>query len=298
VQFGVLGPLQVLDDEGVPVDIGGPQPRKALAVLVAAAGHLVPVDALVEVIWAQAPPRSAGGTVQSYVSRIRRRLGDGTPLVYHLGAYRLDVAPDDVDFRRFEAHTAGGLELLEAGHADAAHRVLGEALALWRGPAFVDVTDVEAVAGLATRLEEVRMAALEGRIAADLALGRHAAVTGELAELVASNPFRETLHAHLALAQYRSGRQADALRTLDRVRRTLVDELGVGLGPALRELEAAVLRQDPELELGRGSDGGPPAVPPPPPAVAPSAGRFVGRARELATLTDLLDRATRGCTSP
>ena len=215
MQFRVLGALEAVDANGAPVDLGGRQPRVVVALLLAAAGSSVSPDALIDSLWGDDPPASATGTLQSYISRLRRKL-DATParVVWDEFGYRLDVPPGDVDFRRFEQLAADGRALLHAGRLDEAREALVAAEALWRGPAFAEVADLDGVRGLAVRLDEQRGAALEDRVTADLELGRHAAVVGELAALVVAHPLRERLHELLALALYRSGRQAEALRAL------------------------------------------------------------------------------------
>ncbi len=182
--------------------------------------------------------------------------------------YRLDIPADDVDFRRFERLADEGRVLLADGHPGEAAARLREALELWRGPALLECANEEFARGLATRLEERRLAALEDRIEADLALGRHAALVGELTELVGRNPLRETLWAQLALALYRAGRQADALRALDDMRTTLRDDLGVDPSRPLRTLEARILDQDPGLDATLAAPAASAL-----PASAPAAGR-------------------------
>lgn len=287
MQFGVLGPLEVLDDDGGTIDVGGTQPRTVLAALLVAEGHGVTVDGLLDAIWGDDPPASAAGTLQSYVSRLRRHLGDAAPLRWEPPGYRLDVDPGSVDFRRFEALVEEGRGLLSQGRAADARPLLVEALSLWRGAPLGEFADHDFAAGPRARLEELRLVALEDRLAADLALGRHAAVIGELTQIVADHPLREGPRAHLALALYRSGRQGDALRTIDDARRTLVEELGIDPGRPLRELEAAILAHDPSLDL---------TVPAAvlasrPPAVEAPAAPIVGRESELADLREALDEA-------
>ena len=303
MRFGVLGTLEVLDDEGGPVDLGGPQARTVLALLLAAAGRVVPAEAVVDALWGDDPPSSAAGTLQSYIHRLRRALephraprDQAKVLLWEPPGYRLDVDDDHVDFRRFERLAGEGRSLLEAGSAEAARRVLLDADALWRGPALLEYADHEFARGLATRLEERRVAALEDRFEADLLLGRHGAAVGELTELVAANPLREGLRAHLALALYRSGRQAEALRSLDEARRTLRDELGVDPGRPLLDLEAQILAQDPALDHVAApapvsvvpTAPAAPAAPEPAPS-APDEARLVGRQAELAQLVAALD---------
>jgi DNA-binding SARP family transcriptional activator len=239
MHYRVLGPLEVSDDEGRRVDVGGRQPRVLLAVLLVAGGRRVTVDALADAIWGEEPPASAMGTLQSYVSRLRRRLG-AEQLTWDDAGYQLDVAGQQVDARRFEALAEEGRALLAAGRPEEARAVLAEAEALWRGPALADFADLEFAMGPAARLEQRRLSAIEDRLAADLALGRHASVVGELAELVSANPLREGLQVQLALALYRSGRQAEALRSLADACRILREELGIEPSRELRNLESAI----------------------------------------------------------
>src|SRR5688572_19550794 len=247
MRFGLLGSLSVLDDAGRPLDLGGNQSRTVLAVLLGAAGRVVTAEALVDILWGEDPPASAPGTLQSYISRLRRELergGVARILLWEPPGYRLAVEAGDVDFRRFEALADEGRTLLAAGRAGEARDVLLEAGALWRGPALVEYRDREFAQGLVARLEDRRIAATEDRIGAELALGRHAAVVGELAELVNAHPLQEGFRGLLALALYRSGRQSEALRALSDARDTLRDELGVDLGRPLRDLESAILAHD------------------------------------------------------
>jgi len=282
--FGALGPLEVRDDSGALVDIGGRQPRVVLGVLLAAGGRSVSADALIDAIWGDEPPASAAGTLQSYVSRLRRHVGAAV-VVWDERGYRLDAAADAVDFRRFEALVDEGRNRLEAGDPAGASAALGQAESLWRGPAFSELADIDLARGPAARLDERRVAALEDRVDADLALGRHAAVVAELTELVATHPLRERLWAQLGLALYRSGRQADALRALSDAGRTLREELGIEPSRPLRELEQAILEHDPALDVR------PPRRSPTP---APSGARssLVGRDVDLDQLVTALDEST------
>jgi DNA-binding SARP family transcriptional activator len=267
----VLGPLEVTDDGGDPVDVGGRQARLVLAALVAAGGRPVSADALIETVWGDRPPATAAGTLQSYVSRLRRAL-DGTHLVFDDGGYRVDLTAHTVDLRRFEELATVGHVELAAGRPVAARRALTDALSLWRGPALLELVDQGASLAHAATIDEQRLTALEARIDADLALGRHTHVVGELQELAAEHPLREGLHARLALALYRGGRQAEALRALADASRMLRDELGLEPGRALRDLEQGILDHDPALD---------------PPALAAVrlddhvGTPFVGRQREL-----------------
>jgi DNA-binding SARP family transcriptional activator len=240
-EFRILGPLEVVDD-GRAVDLGGPRQRAVLALLLLHAGEAVPADRLIEEIWSGSPPEGAAGTLQSYVSKLRRELGRET-IVTRGGGYAIEAGPADLDLRRFERLTA---EASGLPAAQAATR-LREALSLWRGPALGELAYESWAQAPIGRLEELRLAALERRIEADLELGRHTVLSAELSTLVQEHPLRERLHELRMLALYRSGRQAEALEAYRFARETLVEEVGIEPGPALRELEKAILRQDDEL---------------------------------------------------
>ncbi|MGH9259982.1 MAG: AfsR/SARP family transcriptional regulator, partial [Acidimicrobiales bacterium] len=259
MEFRLLGNLEVAID-GAPVDVGGTQPRTVLAMLLVAGGRVVRAESIIEALWGHDPPDSAAGTLQSYVSRLRRALvpgGDRSEaakvLAWDPPGYKLVVGATALDTRRFEALADRGRGLLLAGDAEGARSLLDEALALWRGPALLEFAHLDFAWGFAAKLEERKLVATEDRIDADLRLGRHAAVVGELGELVAAHPLREQFRHHMALALYRSGRQAEALRILDDARRTLRDQLGIDPGPPLVELEAAILSHDPALTPGDAS---------------------------------------------
>ena len=292
VGFGVLGDVRaVVDGQDVP-ELGGPQPRLVLAVLVAAGGRVVAAQALVDALWDDEPPASASGTLQSYVSRLRRALGPAAAVLQRRGAgYRLAVPEDAFDWRRFEVLAEQGRAALQAGDDERARSALVAADALWRGPALAGLRDRRFAAGLVTRLEERRESARGDRLEAELRLGRHAAVLGELPEAVRARPMDEARWARLALARYRSGQQAEALRALADARRRLVDELGVEPGQALRALELQVLRQDPALERRTPAPVTGPA-PAPSRSVTPTAGAgLVGRRSELAVLLSVLEES-------
>jgi DNA-binding SARP family transcriptional activator len=265
MEFRLLGNLEVMLD-GRPVDVGGTQPRTVLAMLLVAGGRVVPAESIVEALWGHSPPDSAAGTLQSYVSRLRRALVPGGArgeaakvLAWDPPGYKLAVGATELDARCFEDLADQGRGLLLAGDYEAARATLDEALGLWRGPALLEFAHLDFAWGFAAKLEERKLVATEDRIDADFRLGRHAAVVGELGELVAAHPLREQLRHHMALALYRSGRQAEALRILDDARRTLRNQLGIDPGRPLVELEAAILRQDPDLDLPPGT--GTPATP-------------------------------------
>jgi YVTN family beta-propeller protein len=249
IEFRILGPLEVAEDER-PVSIGGARQRAVLAVLLLHRGEVVPVDRLVDELWGERPPDTATKTVQVYVSRLRKGLGQDA-LVTRSGGYVLEVEPDRLDATRFERLAGEGRAALQRGDARDARRLLGEALGLWRGPPLADFAYETFAQGEIVRLEEQRLAALEQRIEADLALGEHAALIPELERLVREHPARERLRAQLILALYRSGRQADALESYRDARRALVEELGLDPSRELRELEQAILTQDPAIDAPR-----------------------------------------------
>ena len=249
LSFSVLGPLEVRRPDGAAVDLGGPMPRLVLGRLILAEGRIVPADALLETLWGPEPPERANATLQTYISRLRRALGadDSKALRYEASGYRLDVPAARVDAHRFEELADEGARLLRtADHAGAA-RVLREALTLWRGPLLGDA-DADFVRAAAARLDERRLTAAEDLYDAELRIGRAAAVIPDLYDAVAASPLRERLRALLALALYRSGRQADALAVLDQGRRILRDELGLEPSRELRELQSQILDQDPALD--------------------------------------------------
>ncbi len=253
MEFRLLGNLEVSVDDA-PVDVGGTQPRTVLAMLLVAGGRVVPAESIIDALWGEAPPASAAGTLQSYVSRLRRALVPGGArgeaariLAWDPPGYRLVIAPGALDAHRFETLADQGRAQLLGGDPAEARRTLDEALALWRGPALLEFSHLDFAWGFAARLEERRLVAAEDHVDADMRLGRHAAVVGELGELVAAHPLREQVRYQLALALYRSGRQAEALRVIDDARRTLRDQLGIDPGRPLVDLEAAILAQDPAL---------------------------------------------------
>jgi DNA-binding SARP family transcriptional activator len=242
----LLGPLEI-ELAGRPVPLGGRAPRALVARLLLDAGRAVPVDRLVEDLWGEKAPASAVKMIQIHVSALRKVLPEGV-LVTRSPGYALEIERDAVDLARFERLRREGQEALAAGSPARAAERLREAAALWRGPALGEF-DEPFAAIEAARLEELRLAAIEDRIDAELALGRHAGLSGELDALVARHPLRERLRGQLMLALYRSGRQAEALDGYRRLRAMLTSELGLEPTPALRELERRMLQQDPTLEI-------------------------------------------------
>jgi class 3 adenylate cyclase/DNA-binding SARP family transcriptional activator len=270
MEFRVLGPLEVLE-EGQALDIGGLKPRALLALLLLKANQVVSSDRLVDALWEEAPPETAVKALQVYVSQLRKVVGRDR-IATRAGGYVLRVAPRELDLERFE-------ELVARGDGES----LREALSLWRGPPLADFAYDQFARREIARLEEMRVVALEERCAADLELGRHVELVGELSSLVELYPFRERLRSLLMLALYRSGRQAEALDAYQDARRALVDELGIEPTPRLRELEGAILRQDPALDLA--VPGEPTATEAPPvTASRPPDPPPVGHERKLATV--------------
>jgi class 3 adenylate cyclase len=245
MDFRILGPLEA-HREGRPLPLGGLRQGALLAVLLLHANEVVSTDRLLEELWEE-PPASGTKALQVSVSRLRRSLGDGLLRTRPPG-YVLEVRPDDVDLQRFERLVRRGKEALVHDPAGAAN-LLREALALWRGPALAEFASEPFARIESLRLEALRIDALEDRIEADLALGRHAQLVGELEALVAVHPLRERLRGQLMLALYRGGRHPEALEVYKEGRNRLVDELGLDPSPALRHLESAMLRQDAGLEL-------------------------------------------------
>jgi YVTN family beta-propeller protein len=248
VLFRLLGPLEVSDGDD-PLPIGEGRQRAVLVLLLLHRNQTVSSERLVDALWGERPPPTATKVLQNHVGQLRRALHDreGSRLRTRDHGYMLAAGDDELDVKRFERLVDEGGEALADGRpGDAAARTR-EALALWRGPALADVAYEDFARPEVVRLQERHAAAIEQRIDADLALGRHADIVPELEGLVAAHPLRERLRAQLMVALYRCGRQADALETYGAARRTLVDELGVEPGPALRDLHAAILRQDPEL---------------------------------------------------
>jgi WD40 repeat protein/DNA-binding SARP family transcriptional activator/energy-coupling factor transporter ATP-binding protein EcfA2 len=286
MEFLILGPIDVRNASGA-VALGGLKPRAVLAVLLLRANEPVSAERLALALWGEDAPGGAVKTVQVHVSRLRKALGDPDVLTTTAAGYRLRVRPGELDAERFEALVESGRQALDEGRAEDAARILRDALALWRGAALAELA-LEPFAGTEiARLEEQRLAALELRAQADLAAGRHAEVVGELQRLVSEHPAREQLGEQLMLALYRCGRQTEALEAYAATRRVLVDQVGVEPGLALRELQQAILRHDPVLQLH-------PVEAEPPETVDEAATPLVGRGDELAWLRAHWERARAG----
>lgn len=322
-ELRVLGPFQVVGAGGEEVRCGGPKQQAVLATLALRANHVVPTASIVQVVWGESAPRSAVRMVRTYVSQLRKVLpavGDAR-LTSRRPGYLLEIDLERVDAHRFVALVQRGREAADGGRLRAASKAFDEALGFWRGDMLADLGQTGALQSEVSRLEELRLAALEDRIDVELAAGRHVEAAAELETLTAAHPFRERLWGQRMVALYRCGRQADALAAYQSVRSTLVGQLGVEPGPELQALEHQVLVQAPGLlwraTEGRagpsgasaadvaGSDGS--ADPAgehhlngeqlalPRQLAQPSARRsFVGRAPECARLAECLDKARSG----
>src|SRR5579862_5999957 len=301
MRFGILGPLQVIGDDGRELALGGRMPRAVLALLLLRANEVVSSDQLVEELWAGAPPATGAKRLHVHVSRLRRALAaghsdlDGERLVTTAGGYTLRVGPEELDVQRCERLIGEGRSLLTAGRPDQALAALSGALELWRGDVLADFQYDAFAQGEIARLGELRAAVLEERIALEMLLGREAQVLGELERLVRDYPYRERLRGQLMLALYRTGRQAEALGAYRAARSALIDELGIEPSVELRQLHEAILAQDGALLQ---TDPGQPA-----PAAGATTDRrapghvhlpvqatpLIGRERELAELMTLAD---------
>jgi predicted ATPase/DNA-binding SARP family transcriptional activator len=293
IEFRLLGPLEVRRN-GQPIVVRGGKPRSVLAMLLLHAGEVVSTDRLIEALWCARPPATAANALQAHVAALRRALEpERAVLITRPPGYLLEIDTANLDTARFESLVSDGHAALPEDPSRATG-LLREALALWRGPALADFAYESFAQAEAARLEEMRLAALEDRLEADLALGRHTEVVPELERVLAEHPLRERLAGQLMIALYRCGRQADASGVFQSIRSALVEKLGMEPGPALRQLLQQILEQDPELEL----KGPKPAA-----ATAISAPArhprhnlpieltsFLGRERELAELGALLER--------
>ena len=291
MEFRILGPLEVLDD-GRPLDLGGARQRALLAILLLHRGEIVSADRLIEELYGTTAPATAAKSLQAHVSRLRKVLGGDGRVQTRSRGYVLVLDGDDVDADRFVELVTSGRSALGRDEPDRAAESLGTALGLWRGTPLVDLAYESFAQAEIGRLEELRIGCLEERLEADLALGRHAAVVGELEGLVAEHPLRERLRVQLMLALYRCGRQAEALEAYQQGRRALVDGLGIDPGRALQELERAILVQDPALDPVARQEATQTAAPTMVDRLAGS--RFVGRAHELSLLELALADARAG----
>lgn len=284
VKLGILGPLEArVGAQDLPID--GPKRRALLAMLLLHANREISVGRIIDALWGGEPPVTSRAQVQSLVHALRRSLAlaqpNGPTIKTRPEGYVLLVPADQVDLVAFEQTVATAREAAALGRLKQAADAFQAAAALWRGPA-LDGVEAPFVAAEAARLEEKRLLAEEERIEVELELGRHAALVGHLAALVAEHPLRERLRAALMLALYRSGRRADALEVYRSGRETMVEELGLDPGPELRELERAILKGESSLDLIAKAPL-PPIEPPAENGARPAAsGRFGRRGRLVA----------------
>ncbi|MCC2274755.1 AfsR/SARP family transcriptional regulator [Streptomyces sp. ET3-23] len=265
MEIAVLGPLTASQSHTSIVPTAG-KPRQILALLALHAGRMVTVPTLMEEIWGEDMPRSASTTLQTYILQLRRKIAtalsadaarqDGggqreakDVLTTWYGGYRLDVPAGSVDVQDFERLAAQGRTAHELGDHRAASDLLGRALEMWRGPALVDVRVGPVLELEVLRLEELRTSTLERRIDADLRLGRHAELLGELHVLTKRHPMHEGFCGQLMLAYYRAGSAWRALDAYQRLRGTLVEELGIEPSPRTQQLQHAILAGEPWLDL-------------------------------------------------
>ena len=245
LEFRILGPLEVSDETG-PVALGGPKQRGLLAILVLEAGRVVATDRLIDLLWGEEAPKSATASLQNAVGRLRRALGADV-LETRSPGYVLRVVRDQIDAGRFERSLADARGL----PAEERRERLDAALALWRGSALAEFAFDDFAQAETRRLEELRLVAREEKIEADLELGRHGDVIGELEALVRDFPLRETFRRQSMLALYRAGRQAEALEVYQDARARFIDELGIEPGPELKRLQSEILRHEAGLAAPR-----------------------------------------------
>ena len=256
VRVGLLGELEVVDDEGREVVVTGAKQRGLLAVLALQIGCPVSPEQLVEALWGEHPPAAVRNGLQGLVSKLRRALGVAEVVTMHPGGYVLELPRESVDVHRYERLVAAGSAAAVERRSAAAFGLLREAESLWRGEALADFAYEDFAAPAIARLSELRRSAVEEQLSAELDLGGHNRVIGDLEACVASQPLRERPRELLMVALYRAGRQADSLRLYQEGRATLAEELGLEPGPELRRLEAAVLAQDPSLDPPTPDDTG------------------------------------------
>jgi DNA-binding SARP family transcriptional activator len=286
MDYRILGPLEALDGER-QLPLGGARQRAVLALLLLHRNETLTRDVIVDELWGEDAPPTAAKVLQNCVSALRKELPSDTIRTVS-GAYGLTLEPDELDRDRFERLLAEARAALETGDPAEASEQFRRALALWRGAPLSDFSYDRFAQDEIKRLEELRIAALEDRIEAELALGRHDELVPELEALVTKHPLRERLRGQLMLALYRAGRQAEALEAYRATRRTLLAELGIEPGHALRELEHAILAQVPELDVASRQ---------PKPLQRPgraAASPLEGRAEELGLLEAGLDDALAG----
>jgi predicted ATPase/DNA-binding SARP family transcriptional activator len=292
IEFRVLGSLEVVDEDG-PLTPGPPKQRALLALLLLHRGEAVSSDRLIDELWGEHAPASAIKIVQGYVSNLRKVLGDGV-LVTRGRGYLLQIEPGQLDVDRFESLVAEGRRALQEDDARSAAGLLRDALGLWRGPPLADFAYESFAQSEIVRLEELRLSAQEERIDAELALGEHAQVVGELEALVRSHPLRERLRGQLMLALYGAGRQVEALDAYQHARVQLAEDLGLEPSPVLKQLQKQILEQAAALQampltrhnterlVSASASANAKSVPPHPPTP------LIGREEELDAVSALL----------
>jgi predicted ATPase/DNA-binding SARP family transcriptional activator len=283
MEVRLFGELEALDG-GVPVPVRGAKQRALLALLALQRGQPVSADRLIDLLWGDGQAANPANALQAQIGQLRRTLGSAAILTSEAG-YALDVGPEDVDVVRFEHLVARGRRLAEAGQAADASAALGKALGLRRGEPLADFTYAGFFDAEQARLDELTLAAIECRAGADLMLGRHGELAGELEALCRVHPLRERLWELLMLALYQAGRQAEALSAYAEVRDRLAGELGIDPGPALRELQARILAQDPSLAAAGPAGLEAVAAPMATGNLRERLSSFVGRAGELEELS-------------
>lgn len=281
MQVRLLGPVDVLVD-GMSRPVPGSRRKAVLAVLAMHAGEIVSTDRLVDIVWGDTTPSTAANTLQSHVSYLRRLLGHRTAIIARPPGYLLDLGDEGTDVQVAE-------RLIRRAERSTDHLervgLLREALALWRGQPLMDISTLIWTDEQTRRLDQLWLRATRLLVESRLALGEHALVVPDLQRLVQEHPLDEQLHAHLMLALYHTGRQADALGVYQRLRQALDDDLGIDPGPAMRDLYSSILRQDPELHPASSAR---PGAARPPAQLPPAVTAFAGRDNELAHLDKLL----------
>ncbi|MGX1120121.1 DNA-binding SARP family transcriptional activator [Streptomyces ambofaciens] len=252
------GPMTILGDDLEPVVLA-PKPRRLLALLAVNADSAISVNALVQELWGDNPPRTATATIQTYIGQVRRTIAEALGksanevaeeiLVTEGGSYVLSTQGVALDITEYEMLTAAGNAAVQRGEFVEGSDLLHQAVALWRGPALVNVEAGELLGARIVHLDESLLCTLEHRIYADLQRGAHHTLVPEITELTARHPLHENFHRHLMLALYRCGRRAESLAVMRRLRARLVEELGLEPSPFLVQMEQDILRGEPSLDM-------------------------------------------------
>jgi predicted ATPase/DNA-binding SARP family transcriptional activator len=281
--------MEVTADDGTPVIVPGAKLRALLAMLALDCGHVVATDRLIDDLWRDDQPADATNALQRLVSKLRKTLGSNDVVVLQPPGYVLALPPESVDVHRLERLLADGRAAITAGDLDTGVERLRAAESSWTGNTLADFVYEDFARPHIARLDEARVSAVEDRIDAELALGRHGPLTTELSTLVGEHPLRERLRGQLMVALYRTGRQADALRVFHEGRTALADELGLDPGPELQHLETAILNHDPTLLASAAAASTPAAAPTRRTNVKAALSPLVGRDDELDRIGKLLD---------